>query len=194
MIMLPIPPDQPARTGTVVSGCYNSDVIRPAVADDLPVLREIERAAGEPFRDLGMVAVAEDEPPSIAELDAFQRDGRAWVVSDDADRPVAYLLVAVVDGNAHVEQVSVHPRHARRGLGRALLDTAESWARRQGFPAVTLTSFADVPWNGPYYERLGFRVLDEAQVTQGLRRIRQEEAAKGLDAWPRVCMRRSVRT
>lgn len=162
------------------------------MADDLPVLREIECAAGQPFRDLGMLVIADDEPPSIADLAVFQRDGRAWVASDSADRPVGYLLLDMVDGNAHVEQVSVHPVHARQGLGRALLDTAESWARQHECPALTLTSFADVPWNGPYYERLGFRVLDEAEVTQGLRRIRQQEADRGLDAWPRVSMTRPV--
>lgn len=167
-------------------------MIRAAVADDLPVLREIECAAGQPFRDLGMLVIADDEPPSIADLAVFQRDGRAWVASDSADRPVGYLLLDMVDGNAHVEQVSVHPVHARQGLGRALLDTAESWARQHECPALTLTSFADVPWNGPYYERLGFRVLDEAEVTQGLRRIRQQEADRGLDAWPRVSMTRPV--
>ena len=168
-------------------------MIRAAVADDLPALREIERAAGRVFRDLGMHEVADDEPMSLADLAAFQRDGRAWVVTDEADQPVGYLLVAVVEGNTHVEQVSVHPEHAGQGLGRALLDTAESWARRHGLPAVTLTSFRDVPWNGPYYERLGFRVLDEAEVGPGLQRIRQREADRGLDAWPRACMRRPVR-
>jgi ribosomal protein S18 acetylase RimI-like enzyme len=32
----------------------------------------------------------------------------------------AYLLVAVVDGHAHLEQVSVRPEYARRGIGRRL--------------------------------------------------------------------------
>src|SRR6476646_10082429 len=54
-------------------------VIRLARRDDLPALREVERAAGAPFRDVGMDAVADDEPPSIEELAVFQQDGRAWV-------------------------------------------------------------------------------------------------------------------
>ncbi|MGH3698833.1 MAG: alpha/beta fold hydrolase [Pseudonocardiaceae bacterium] len=36
----------------------------------------------------------------------------------------------MVDGNAHVEQVSVHPDHARQSLGAALLDTAAAWAEQ----------------------------------------------------------------
>lgn len=167
-------------------------VIRPARLEDLALLRELERAAGAPFRDLGMTAIADDDPPSIAELADFQQDGRAWVAVDDADRPVGYLLVSVVDGAAHVEQISVHPEHARRGRGRALLQTALTWAARQGLYAMTLTTFAEVPWNGPYYQRLGFRVLAEEELGEGLRRVRKQEAARGLDTWPRVAMRRQV--
>jgi GNAT superfamily N-acetyltransferase len=109
-------------------------VIRPARPADLPVLRDVERAAGQVFRELGMAAVADDEPPAIGELVAYQADGRAWVFADAADRPVAYLLVAVVDGHAHIEQVSVHPEHARRGIGRRLVDVAGEWARAGGDP------------------------------------------------------------
>jgi predicted N-acetyltransferase YhbS len=167
-------------------------VIRLARSDELPALREVERAAGSPFRDIGMDAVADDEPPSVDELAVFQQDGRAWVATDDTDKPVGYILVDVVDGAAHVEQVSVNPSHARQGLGRTLLATAVLWAEQQGLGAVTLTTFSDVPWNAPYYQRLGFRTLAEAEVSEGLRRIREQEVARGLDAWPRVSMRRPV--
>ncbi len=167
-------------------------MIRAARADDLPVLRELERAAGASFRNLGMHAVADDPPPSLAELAVFQHEGRAWVVVDDGDMPVAYLLLDVVDGNAHIEQVSVHPDHARQGLGRTLLDTAASWAKDRGLAALTLTTYADVPWNAPYYLRLGFKIMSETQITCGLRRIQEHEEARGLDVWPRVTMRRPV--
>jgi GNAT superfamily N-acetyltransferase len=167
-------------------------MVRAARREDLLAVRELERAAGAAFRDLGMAAVADDEPLTISVLAAFQQDGRAWVITDHADRPVAYLLVDVVDGNAHVEQVSVHPDHARQGLGRMLLDTAAAWARQHGLAALTLTTYANVPWNAPYYERLGFRIMTEDQITEGLRRIREHEQARGLARWPRVTMRRPV--
>jgi GNAT superfamily N-acetyltransferase len=150
----------------------NVAMLRSARRDDLPAVRELERAAGAAFRDLGMTAVADDELPSITELAAFQEDGRAWVITDDADRPVAYLLIEVVDGNAHVEQVSVHPDHARQGLGKTLLDTAAAWAAERGLAALTLTTYSEVPWNAPYYERLGFQIMAEAQITDGLRCLR----------------------
>ncbi len=166
--------------------------IRPATETDLPVLREIERAAGRPFADLGMTFVAEDEPPSIELLREFAAAGRAWVSTDSTDHPVAYLLAEVVDGNAHLEQVSVHTDHAHRRIGHTLLDHMIAWAREKGLPAVTLTTYTEVPWNGPYYERLGFRYLTDAELTPGLRAIRAAEAAHGLDRWPRAGMRRDL--
>lgn len=167
-------------------------MLRVARRDDLPVMQRIERAAGAAFRSLGMRAVADDEPPSITELASFQEDGRAWVITDDADRPVAYLLVDIVEGNAHVEQVSVHPDHARQGLGRTLLDTAAAWAEQHGLAALTLTTYSEVPWNAPYYQRLGFQILAEHQISEELRAIREHEQARGLGRWPRVIMRRPI--
>ncbi|WP_240136110.1 GNAT family N-acetyltransferase [Streptomyces sp. MUM 178J] len=166
--------------------------IRPASRAELPLLQEIERAAGEPFRALGMAAVADDEPPSIDTLDRFRRAGHAWVTADSDDHPVAYLLCEEVDGASHVEQVSVHPSAARRGLGSGLLDHLAVCAAADGLSALTLTTFADVPWNAPYYARLGFRALPDDELTEGLREIRRAEASCGLDQWPRVCMRREL--
>lgn len=166
--------------------------IRVARAGDLDVLVEIERAAGETFRSLGMDLVADDGPGSVEELTPYAGDGRALVSVDVRDRPVGYLLIDVVDGAAHIEQVSVHPDHARRGVGGALIARAASWASALGLGALTLTTYVEVPWNGPYYERLGFRYLTTDEETPGLRAIRDRERAAGLDAWPRACMSRRL--
>ncbi|WP_249357997.1 GNAT family N-acetyltransferase [Nocardia cyriacigeorgica] len=166
-------------------------MIRAAVPSDLPLLQEIERAAGAPFAAIGMTAVAEDDPPSIETLREFVDAERAWVWND-AGVPVGYLIVAVVDGNAHIEQVSVHPTHAGRRIGRRLIDHAARWAREHALPALTLTTFTEVEWNGPYYQSMGFRYLSADEETPGLRAIRDTETAHGLDRWPRACMRAEV--
>lgn len=166
--------------------------IRMARESDFPVLRNIERSAGLPFAEIGMAFVAEDEPPTIETLRTFAEDGRAWVSTDGHDRPIAYLLADVVDGNAHLEQVSVHGDYAHRGIGRTLLDHMIEWARERGLPAVTLTTYTEVPWNGPYYERCGFRYLTDAEETPGLRTIRAAEITHKLDQWPRRCMRKEI--
>ncbi|WP_405997039.1 GNAT family N-acetyltransferase [Streptomyces sp. NBC_00829] len=167
-------------------------MIRSARARELTQLQDIERAAGKAFADIGMAAIAEDEPPSLKVLGEYEQDGRAWVWADDDDLPVAYLIAELVDGSGHVEQVSVHPGHARKRIGQALIEQAEAWARAQGATALTLTTFTEVVWNGPYYERLGFRLLPDAELTPELREIRAAEAAHGLDRWPRACMRKEL--
>ncbi|NGO48376.1 GNAT family N-acetyltransferase [Streptomyces ureilyticus] len=165
--------------------------IRPATPADLPLLQDIERAAGELFRPLGMPEIADDAPPSLDVLERFRQAGHAWVAEDDATgHVVAYLVGEPVDGAFHIEQVTVHPDAGRRGVGRVLIAYAAECARDEGLTALTLTTFADVPWNAPYYERLGFRALTGPELTPGLRKIRATEAEHGLDRWPRVCMRR----
>ncbi|MEE1796035.1 GNAT family N-acetyltransferase [Streptomyces sp. BE308] len=168
--------------------------IRPARRADLPLLQDIERAAGEPFRTLGMASVADDDPPPLTLLESYRRAGRCWVATDPLettdDRPAGYLIADPVDGAFHIEQVSVDPAAARRGIGRALIDHLAAWAAERRPAPLTLTTFTDVPWNAPYYARIGFRTLRESELTDGLRKIRAEEAEHGLDRWPRVCMRR----
>ena len=115
--------------------------IRPARSDDLPVLVEIERAAGQTFLQLDMDLFADHDPGTVEELAPYADGGRAFVSVDADDTPVGYLLLDLVDGAAHIEQVSVHPDHARKGLGRALIEHAASWASARDLHFLTLTTY-----------------------------------------------------
>ena len=166
--------------------------IRPPRRDELEALVAIEREAGALFTTVGMPEIAYDDPGTVPELEPFRAGGHAWVAVDGANRPVAYLISVVVDGCAHVEQVSVAPAHARRGLGAALIDHLAAVAATEGRPAVTLTTFRDVPWNAPYYERLGFRVIAPADQGPELAALVAEEAERIPGDAPRVAMGRAV--
>lgn len=165
--------------------------IRAVRPEELPVLQDIERAAGQCFRHIGMPEIADDEPLPLGELARYHHAGLAWVATRPTT-PIAYLIADRVDGNLHVEQVSVHPDNARRGVGRSLLDHLAVHATAEGARALTLTTFTEVPWNAPYYARCGFRPMDDNGLSPGLREIRLREAAHGLDRWPRICMRRAL--
>jgi len=167
-------------------------MIREARAEDLPKMRDIEVAAGEAFRTLSMGAIADDAPPSLEALTVYQQDARAWVATDSGDEAVAYILIEVVEPFAHIEQVTVHPLHARQGLGRKLIDKAALWAAARGLKGMTLTTFERVPWNAPYYARLGFHAVPEHLWPDALHQIVQSERAHGLDAWPRVVMKKNL--
>lgn len=166
--------------------------IRIARADELTEVQRIEVASGAPFREVGMVDVADMPPLPLDVLAEHQRAGHVWVAVDVDDRPIAFAVVDLVDGCAHVQQLSVDPAYARRGIGRGLLDHVAGWAGSEGLPALTLTTFRSVPWNGPYYTRCGFRELTGPEITPGLAGLLAAEAALGLDPADRIAMRRAV--
>ena len=120
--------------------------IRTPRSDELERLRDIERAAGVLFAEAGLPEVAAHEPAPVEVLAQYADAGRTWVVAVDGV-PVGYAVADVVDGNAHLEQISVHPDDGRRGLGTLLLHHVCAWARDNGYATVTLTTFADLPWN-----------------------------------------------
>ncbi|MEV6239598.1 GNAT family N-acetyltransferase [Lentzea sp. NPDC051838] len=152
-------------------------MIRLAQPAELPYLQEIENASGEPFRDIGMPEIADDDPMSLEAL----AENEVWVAVGSDGVPLAFIAVGDVDGAVHIHQVSVHPSHARRGIGAALIEHVTPAGR-----AVTLTTFRDVPWNEPYYARLGFQEVSE--ISPELAEIMREEASRGLDPANRVAM------
>jgi ribosomal protein S18 acetylase RimI-like enzyme len=156
-------------------------------------LRDIERDAGRAFAAIGMPEIARDEPPSLTELESFLTAGYAWVAVDASDHPVGYLVSRVVDGCPHIEQVSVAVAYARRGLGATLIDRLDADAAAENRPALTLTTFRDVPWNAPYYARLGFVVLGPAEQGPELRALLERETISVPSDAARVAMRRPTR-
>jgi GNAT superfamily N-acetyltransferase len=163
----------------------DSYAIRIARPDDLAALPIIERAAVAVFRATPYASLADDDLVS-AEVDLAHE--YVWLVVDPADQPIAFAIVHLLDVSVHLHELDVHPGHAHQGLGRRLIATVADWARARGATALTLTTFDDVPWNGPYYARLGFRTLDLAMLSPGLQAVRQAEAEAGLPMAHRICM------
>jgi GNAT superfamily N-acetyltransferase len=159
---------------------------------ELEALRGLEREAGRLFAAIGMAEVAAAQAPTLADLEVYRTAGRAWVTVDAWDRPLGYLLSSIVDGCAHIDQVSVAPAYARRGLGASLIEHLAATAAVDGRPALTLTAFRDVPWNAPYYTRLGFVVIEPANHGTQLRALIAHEATSIPSDAQRVAMRRPL--
>jgi GNAT superfamily N-acetyltransferase len=157
---------------------------------DLPLLPAIELAAARMLTGHAPATVL-GETTTQFELRNAWRHGRLWVALAD-HVPVGFAHVVVHEpGVAHLEEIDVHPEHARRGLGRQLVATVCAWAAERGYSAVTLTTFRDVPWNMPFYESCGFAVVPAAEIGPALLSVVIDEYRRGLDPQRRVVMRRS---
>ncbi|HMO80402.1 MAG TPA: GNAT family N-acetyltransferase [Pyrinomonadaceae bacterium] len=166
--------------------------IRKALPDDLEFLPVIEQRASEIFLDTPFADEVSQECLSIELLSQQLDAGRLWVAVEDTGHPVGFAVAIMIDGAAHLHEVSVDPDHGKRGLGRKLVEAVCLWAKHTGYPVVTLSTFRDVPWNAPFYEQLGFVQLTDPQLTPGLRKLRDEEKEAGLDISARILMRRSL--
>jgi hypothetical protein len=62
-----------------------------------------------------------------------------------------------------------------------------AWARAQRLPALTLTTFRHLPWNAPFYQRLGFRILSAHEHTPAISAVLVDQEGRGLTQ--RVAMR-----
>ncbi|MCX6050230.1 MAG: GNAT family N-acetyltransferase [Chloroflexi bacterium] len=164
--------------------------IRLARRDELTKLPAIELAAAQLFHATTYTWISSDTGMALADFEHWLVNGKLWVAVDATDEPVGFAVAHEVDGNAYLHELDIDPKHGRQGLGARLIDTVAAWAQTSGYRAVTLSTFADVAWNAPYYRRLGFRVLDDDELGPGLREVRAHEAEVGLTN--RVYMLRPV--
>ena len=144
-------------------------LIRPVRPDELALLPALEAAADTMFEPLGIGPLP--GPGTVEEFAA------ALVVLVAGDPPVGLCridgITSLGDGGrvAHLEQLSVHPEHAGRGIGRALLRAGCDWAAAEGYPELTLATYRDIPWNGPFYASEGFveaGPVDDFLIAHGL--------------------------
>jgi GNAT superfamily N-acetyltransferase len=150
--------------------------VRPVRSDEMELLPELERAADLMFATLGVGPL-----PGPGTVEEFES---ALVVLVSGDPPVGLARIDDLVGGAHLEQLSVHPDHGRAGIGRALLKGACQWAATAGYDEITLATYRDVRWNGPFYASEGF--VEVGQVGDWY-------AARGLPAEEPVMVRFGTR-
>ena len=169
--------------------------VREVRPSELRQLGPIEDSGGPPFRewfgDRVVPALVEPAPTGA------QRDAQGGVllvaVEDGAVVGFVHVLWLADDHGlpaAHLEQVSVRlPEHGRRGIGTLLVEAACEEARWAGHASITLCTYRDVPWNGPFYRARGF--VEVTGPPAYLAAIRAHEQELGLDEpGPREVLRR----
>ena len=162
--------------------------ITTATAEHLEVLSEIELAAATMFEGYVPASVPLVSTPQ-SKFQGAQRKGLLWVALY-GENPVGFALVEMLaEDLPHLEEIDVTPTHGRRGLGTALVHTVLEWVKRAGHQQLTLTTFRNVPWNMPFYSRLGFVEIPTHELRLELEAVVQDEADRGLDRDQRVVMR-----
>ena len=97
-----------------------------------------------------------------------------------------------LEKSLYIEQVDVLPAFERQRIGATLINAVASQARAIGLLGLTLSTFRAIPWNAPYYRRLGFADIEDSALTPDLTAIRREHQARGLDESARVFMARTL--
>jgi GNAT superfamily N-acetyltransferase len=154
---------------------------------EIPLLQALQVRAGAPFRAAGMHSVA-DNPPTHEETFREAIAAGLLHVAKQFDQPIGFTLALRRGGDCHLEQMSVDPASQRQGIGSALMRHVLEVARGLGFERVTLSTFKTVAWNGPYYERIGFHYLADSELSPPLVKVREDEAASGIDMNSRAMM------
>lgn len=155
--------------------------VRPGIEADLPRLPEIELSAVDAFLNTsippGPLSTA---TPAEGWRDALEH-GTLWVVDDDQGNPIGFLGGHRDGGELHILEFDVEARHQGKGLGRLLLNHVIAWARAQGLSELTLTTFRNIAWNGPFYAKMGFAELADADMPEHLAQTLQAERARNLE-------------
>lgn len=156
-------------------------LIQPAQESDLFYLAAIEQAAASVFPpDSIPESLRSDHVPLPVLRQALSHSALS-VARDQQKRPVGFALLAFVEHLAVLMEIDVHPDHARQGLGSKLISEVVSRSRELGYKAVYLTTFVHIPWNAPFYAKLGFKILEVPNIPDPLLKMLAQERGRGME-------------
>ena len=167
--------------------------ISPGEPDDIPALIAVDKAASVLFEPTGLLEAAalnDHVPADVFEIEMPK--GNVFVTRNQHGWAVGFALIRSRGEGLYLDQVSVHPDHGQKGLGRALVIRVITEAERRNLPHVSLSTFRDLAWNGPFYASIGFKEIPHDRLETYMLEI--EEAQRPfMDVSKRCFMRRKVR-
>lgn len=168
--------------------------LRKAGRADAAIFSELEQSAGLAFRadrEIAWLADADNIPAErYREIIA---EGWSWIAEAERAQPVAFVAATLESDELHIWEFGVRIDFQRRGIGRRLLQRLIAEASAAKVPAVTLTTFRDLPWNAPFYRSMGFELLNSGRLGPRLAGLLSKEVSMGLPAARRCAMRRKIR-
>ncbi len=134
--------------------------IRQALPEDTNTLPELELQAAALFKEYDLPECVIAGTSTAKEFKEAQEAGHLLAAVLPNEQVIGFALMEIIDMGVHLAEVDVLPSYGRKGVGASLVKSVCSWAEKNGFKCVTLTTFKDVPWNAPFYRKLGFRVMN----------------------------------
>ena len=107
--------------------------------------------------------------PMLMEYDKEIREHQVFVVEDNG-QIFGVLVLCIKDEGFLLDVIAVEPRAQGKGIGKLLLETAESEAQRQGFTSIYLYAHEKMTENQLLYKKIGYVEYDR-RVEHGLRRV-----------------------
>ncbi len=153
--------------------------IRPATPADLPKLPAIELSGAQAFRGMDVPQESFEAVSPVERWAPLQAAGTIWVADSEAGEPVAFLAGTRRGQRLHIDEFDVLLSAQGQGLGRRILTHVIKWARHAGLASLSLTTFASVPWNGPFYRSCGFETWTD-DLPEDVTHALADEAARGL--------------
>ncbi|MEY0673347.1 GNAT family N-acetyltransferase [Providencia rettgeri] len=164
--------------------------IRLATPLDAKYLPPVEASAGQAFTSIEKYKwLAEGDGQTEQDHLDFISEQLEWVAVNDCDEPIGFINAEDHHTSLHICEVSVCQQWQGRGLGKKQIKQVLDAALARNITVVTLTTCRDVPWNAPYYQRLGFiKILEDNELTTELQAILQSEVDAGFAAEDRCAM------
>lgn len=162
--------------------------IGPTRRDEIGALQEIERRAAALFHGTGLLPASGESSVADAAQHLTAIEAGLSFTARLGRAPIGFAIGWPQPGSIYLAELAVDPDHGRRGAGRALVEhfCAAAWAR--GGACVTLSTFRDVPWNAPFYAKLGFREIASADRAGWMAAYEANQARGGLDITKRLFM------
>ncbi|MBO9421177.1 GNAT family N-acetyltransferase [Labrenzia sp. R4_2] len=169
--------------------------IRQTRKSDISVLQAVEISASRAFLEIeGLETFADGSCATEEQHLSAIEPGTSWTAETNNGQQVGFLAAIPENDALHVYEISVHSDYQKKGIGKALTEHAEAHARALGLSEMTLTTFRNVPWNAPFYERLGFQILKLKECDARLGSILAEELGRGLPLPEQRCAMRKTLT
>lgn len=148
-------------------------MIVPAKISDLPEIMRLTRACAEAMIAQNIYQWNQHYPS----LNAFQNDLKrkelyvlkhqdaiagTIVISthmDDEYKPIQWLTPS--KNNLYIHRLAVHPDFQGQGLGQALMEYAEAFAKAKKATSIRLDTFSQNARNNRFYKARGYQKLGE---------------------------------